>query len=532
MTVISSRPAETAQPVAVVRAPRNTPHEVYRLLRRVFFFVCFLLLVVIVSCNVFLPERFAVNAPMFAQMLGRTVDPPSSEQVESRYRVPEGFSLSIWASNLGTVRWLKTTSSGDFIATLPRAGKVILLERDGDGDGRSDGQRLLFEDLNRPHGIELRDGWLYIGETDAVGRIRFDAEKRSTSGDYERIITGLPGGGNHWSRTLGFGPDGMLYVSVGSSCNVCEEQDARRAAIVRYRPDGSGEQIYATGLRNAVGFDWQPGTGKLYATDNGRDLLGDDFPPCELNEVVEGGFYGWPIANGNNVIDPEFGAGQEVRIAKSIAPAHPFNAHNAPLGIHFVRNARAPASLHGAALVALHGSWNRTRKDGYKVVSLTWVGDGSIEQRDFMTGFELEEDVAGRPVHVAEGADGAFYISDDYAGVVWRVAYGEGGSSTATAPVAVPARPDPLAQLAADDRASLVAAGKTLYAAHQCATCHDPAAAPDGVAVKRLEKLSARYDIAGLEALFSTPPSPMPIVLLNENEKRALAVYLLDTPSL
>ncbi|MDP6978252.1 MAG: PQQ-dependent sugar dehydrogenase [Myxococcota bacterium] len=502
------------------------------MLRRGLLLICFALLVSIVSCNVFLPERFAVNAPMFAQMFGKTIDPPSEEQVESRFRVPEGFSLSVWAGDLGTVRWLKTTSSGDFIATLPRAGKVILLERDADGDGRSDGQRLLFEDLNRPHGIELRDGWLYIGETDAVGRVRFDAARRSTSGEYERFITGFPGGGNHWSRTLGFGPDGMLYVSIGSSCNVCEEEDARRAAIVRYQPDGSGEEIYAAGLRNAVGFDWQPGTGKLFATDNGRDLLGDDFPPCELNEVVAGGFYGWPYANGDNVVDPDFGAGQQARIATSIPPAHPFPAHNAPLGIHFVRDARVPASLRGAALVALHGSWNRTRKDGYKVVSLTWASDGSIEQRDFMTGFELDEDVAGRPVHVVEGPDGAFYVSDDYAGVVWRVAYGKAGSGTAAAPVAMPSRPDPLADLPPGERTSLAARGETLYASHQCATCHDPAAAAEGVAVKRLENLNARYDIAGLEALFSTPPSPMPIVPLSENEMRALAVYLLDTPSL
>ena len=177
-----------------------------------------------------------------------------------------------------------------------------------------------------------------------------------------------------------------------------------------------------------MGFDWRPATRELYATDNGRDLMGDDFPPCELNRIVKGGFYGWPYANGDNVPDPDMagknpGGKNAARLGAALAPAHAFGAHNAPLGITFVRSPEAPPPLRGAALVALHGSWNRTRKDGYKVVSLHWRPDGGIEERDFVTGFELDEDVIGRPVDVAEGPDGAFYISDDYAGSVYRVTY-------------------------------------------------------------------------------------------------------------
>jgi glucose/arabinose dehydrogenase len=198
--------------------------------------------------------------------------------------------------------------------------------------------------------------------------------------------------------------------------------------------DGSGEEIYATGLRNAVGFDWQPGTGDLYANDNGRDLLGDDFPPCELNRVVRGGFYGWPVANGDNVPDPDLGDGQAERIRSAIPPVHGYPAHNAPLGLSFVRGDRVPPEYRGAALAALHGSWNRSEKDGYEVVSLHWQPDGGIEQRDFVTGFEVDEDVIGRPVDVAEGPDGAFYVSDDYAGMIYRVAYGGGAGEAGTAP--------------------------------------------------------------------------------------------------
>jgi hypothetical protein len=232
--------------------------------------------------------------------------------------------------------------------------------------------------------------------------------RRGVAGDYAHVVAGLPGG--HWSRTLRLGPDGLLYVAVGSSCNVCEESDPRRAAIVRYRPDGTGEEIFATGLRNAVGFAWRPGSDELYATDNGRDLLGDDFPPCELNRVVRGGFYGWPVANGANVPDPDLGAGPPQRIARALPPVHAFRAHNAPLGIAFVAGPAAPPALRGAALVALHGSWNRRTKDGYKVVSLHWGPDGRIEERDFATGFLREDGVIGRPVDVAEGPDGALRL--------------------------------------------------------------------------------------------------------------------------
>jgi len=208
---------------------------------------------------------------------------------------------------------------------------------------------------------------------------------------------------------------------------VCIEDDPdRRAVMLRFNPDGTGEKTFATGLRNSVGFDWRPGTGEMYATDNGRDLLGDDFPPCELNRLVEGGFYGWPVANGDRVPDPDLGTGQEERIQASIPPAHSFRAHNAPLGMTFIRGDRIPSDYRGAALVALHGSWNRTKKDGYKVVSLHWDEQEFISERDFMTGFEVDEDVIGRPADVTEGPDGAFYIADDYAGVVWRVAYTDG----------------------------------------------------------------------------------------------------------
>jgi glucose/arabinose dehydrogenase len=376
-----------------------------------------------------LPERFAVNAPLGHLLLGRGIDPPPVEDLQSRVRLPPGFSIDVYARNL-PARFLRFGPRGDLLVSAPADGAVYWLGRDLDGDGRADARRTLVDGLERPHGLDLHEGWLYVAETGAIGRVRFDADAGRVSGDYEHIVRDLPRGGNHWTRTLRFGPDGWMYVSIGSSCNVCEESDPRRAAIVRYRPDGSGSEIFATGLRNAVGFDWRPGTTELYATDNGRDLLGDDFPPCELNRVVRGGFYGWPYANGDRIPDPDLGRGFDERIRASIPPVHGFRAHTAPLGITFVRGDRAPAAYRGAALVALHGSWNRTEKDGYRVVSLHFSDDGRVEERDFAVGFEKDDHVIGRPVDVAVGPDGAFYVSDDYARAIYRISWNRAGGGS------------------------------------------------------------------------------------------------------
>jgi len=477
-----------------------------------------------------LPERFAVNVPIRNALFGAPGKPPQPGLLGSRIRVPGGLSIGLFAE-LPRVRALRPTPAGDLLASVPREGRVVLLERDGDGDGRSDGTQTLLEGLHRPHGMDLHDGWLYVAETDAVGRVRFDAAARSVSGPFERVVTGLPAGGNHWTRTLRFGPDGWLYVSVGSSCNVCLEEDPRRAALLRFRPDGSGGESFATGLRNAVGFDWRPDGGELYATDNGRDLLGDDYPPCELNRVVKGGFYGWPFANGARDPDPDFGEGREAEIATSIPPAHAFRAHNAPLGIVFLQRDLAPGLGRGTALVALHGSWNRTRKDGYQVVSLHFLPDGDVEERPFVWGFLEEDEVVGRPVDVAEGADGAVYVSDDYAGAVYRIAAGaQGAAAPGPRPGGARAAGDPLAGISAADRAQASAEGAALYEAHACFRCHETARAEPGTVPVLLGHLRERYDVPSLASLLATPTPPMPAYPLSEAERRSLAIHLLAAP--
>jgi glucose/arabinose dehydrogenase len=501
---------------------------VRRPLRTLAIGLAFFAVVLVGCCRYLLPERFAVNAPIAQLLFGKGIEPPPEAQLAERLTVPPGFRFTRFVEGLPAVRFLRFTPKGELLASQPRAGKVVLLEPDRNGDGRTDGVRVLLEGLNRPHGMDLHDGWLYVAETDAIGRVRFDPATGKTVGAFERIVTGIPGGENHWTRTLRFGPDGMLYVNVGSSCNVCMEKDARRAALLRFEPDGTGGEIYATGLRNSVGFDWQPGTGKLYATDNGRDLLGDDFPPCELNEIRQGAFYGWPFANGDRVPDPDFGKGREAEIAASTPPAHAFRPHNAPLGFTFLRSAGLPDGFENAALAALHGSWNRTRKDGYKVVSLHWRSDGSIEERDFMTGFERDDDVIGRPVDVIEGPDGAIYVSDDYAGSIYRIVAGA-SSAAATPTQAAAAAPlsAPLATLSAEEIGARSQRGRALFENNVCSGCHVEGEKAPGVVVKPLAGLSKRYGVDDLVAFLAAPTPPMPVVPLSDEERRDLAVYLL-----
>lgn len=353
-------------------------------------------------------------------MLGRGIGPLSAAQAAERLTVADGFKVDIYAA-VPLARWPLATATGDLIVARTRADAIALLERDRNGDGKPDAVRTLLEGIDRPHGLALRDGWLYIGYLNGVARVPFDEATGKTTGAVMKIVDDFAGDGNHKTKTVGFGPDGWLYVSQGSSFNVCIEKDARRATMMRMRPDGTEREIYATGLRNSVGFDWAPWDGELYATDNGRDLLGDDFPPCELNRIERGKFYGWPYVNGNNVPDPDFGKANATLAAQAVLPVHGFRAHNAPLGIHFLRSG-LPAGYSRTALVALHGSWNRSRLDGYKVVALDFADDGSVKERDFLTGFlGADGTVFGRPAGVTQGPDGAIFVTDDYAGVVYRI---------------------------------------------------------------------------------------------------------------
>jgi glucose/arabinose dehydrogenase len=367
------------------------------------------------------PVQVGNKKVMLDFMLGRGIQPPTPAQAAAQLVVADGFRLEVYSADVPLARWPLATPAGDLIVARTRADEIVLLERDTNGDGKPDAVRTLLDKLNHPHGLALHDGWLYVGEANGIGRIRFDTESGQVSGALERIVDDFTSDGLHTTKTIGFGPDGWLYVSQGSSCNACIEKDERRATIMRMQPDGTRREIYATGLRNSVGLDWAPWDGALYATENGRDLLGDDTPPDELNRIEQNTFYGWPFVHGAGIADPDLGAGHEVEATRAVPPAHEFRAHNAPLGLAFLRGPNLPAGYSRTALVALHGSWNRSKPDGYKVVALDWQPDGRIVERDFLQGFLSDDGVLGRPAGVAQGPDGAIFITDDYAGVIYRV---------------------------------------------------------------------------------------------------------------
>lgn len=485
-----------------------------------------IVVVAMVGLWVFWPKNFVVNGPLFDFILGRQVEAPTKDVMQSRLQLPDGFRIGLFASNVANARSLQITETGDVIAASMRANEIILLHRDSDGDGASDGRTVLSEGRNHPHGIVLHDGFLYVADTDKIVRFPFDAAAR-TMGPEEIIFTGMPTSGGHSTRTIGFGPDGMLYVTVGSSCNVCIEEEPYRASMLRMAPDGTNVQTYATGLRNTVGFDWQPGTGRLFATDNGRDLLGDDTPHCELNLIEEGADYGWPYAYDDQQIDPDYGIGNEDRVTASKPLYHGFGAHRAPLGIRFLDPKTAPKGFDNAALVALHGSWNRSTLAGYKVVSLHFSEGGGVEQRDFLTGFEQDEDVIGRPVEMIQGTDGAIYLSDDYSGSIYKIGWGDinvPGFENVQAEVV-----NPLTNYNAADVAALADAGANLFTEYGCASCHDANVAAEGVAVKELAGLASRYDVPAIQQLFRTPPSSMPSFEFSDDESEVLAIYLLST---
>lgn len=367
---------------------------------------------------------------LWKMIRGQDGDTPTAIRVAQQLRAPPGWTLSLWATDLPSARLMVTTPSGDVILSQPRGGLVTLLEADRDGDGRADGRRVLFEGLDRPNGLDLHDGWLYVAEATRVFRVRFDQDARVVASARDTLIEGLTADGGHWRKTVRIGPDGGLYLGQGSTCNVCIEEDPRRATIMRFERDGSAGRVIASGTRNPYGFDFAPWDGSLYATENGRDLLGDDRPPDELNRIVEGGFYGWPYVHGDGLLDPEFGTapGAAERIAAALPPAHAFGAHVAPLGIRFLRHPDRLGDTGRTALVALHGSWNRSTPSGYRVVLLRWDETGRISEEPFLEGFRDAAGLIGRPVDVVEADDGAVYVSDDYAGVVYRLTRRSTGS--------------------------------------------------------------------------------------------------------
>ncbi|WP_022799870.1 PQQ-dependent sugar dehydrogenase [Deinococcus ficus] len=334
--------------------------------------------------------------------------------------VPAGFRVAEYASGFEKPRFMVVAAGGDVLLSDTGAGRIYVLP-DRNADGKMDGRQVYAQGLNEPHGLALHGGYLYVANTDGVVRFPYRAGDLKATAAPQKLLSTPTGG--HSTRTVEFGPDGKMYVSVGSTCNVCEEANPQRAAIWQYDANGKNGRAYATGLRNAVGLEWYGG--QLYATNNGRDQLGDDLPPEGFYKVRAGGFYGWPycytVKPGQpQVWDRDYGR-RTAETCKAATPAFALTtAHSAPLGLAFYTGKTFPAAYQGQMFVALHGSWNRTRKSGYKVVT---VDPRTGQVRDFLTGFLKGQTVTGRPVDLVVTRDGQMLLTDDGEGRVWRITY-------------------------------------------------------------------------------------------------------------
>lgn len=353
-----------------------------------------------------------------------------SRPANARPRVPDGFKVEIFASGFGDARWLHVLPNGDVLLAESDDGRISIL-RDADGDGRAEKRAVFADGLDEPHGMALVGDQLYVGELSRIRKIAYTPGKLGRGGK-PTPVTGdgaLGSGFGHWTRILALSPDGKkLFASVGSIGNV-DEEEAPRATVQVFHPDGSGQRTYAAGLRNPVGMDFHPRTGQLYTVVNERDGYGDEMVPDFLTSVRDGGFYGWPYAYIGPNPDPEYGTVAPGKVKRTLTPEVLFRSHSAPLGLAFYNHDQFPAEYRGDAFVALHGSWNAARPRGYMVVRVPFDEQGRPrgDYRIFAAGFwasgQRTAEVWGRPAGLAVARDGSLLVADDVGNLVWRISY-------------------------------------------------------------------------------------------------------------
>lgn len=335
--------------------------------------------------------------------------------------LPKGFSISIFAEGVTNARAMCWGDKGTLFVGSRSEGVVHAL-RDTDGDGVSDTHHIVANKLNMPVGVAFKDGALYVSAVDRI--LRFDGiEDRLTDPPAAVVVTdAYPSEKHHGWKFIAFGPDGKLYVPVGAPCNICLSEDSVFASITRINADGSGREIIAHGVRNTVGFDWHPGTGELWFTDNGRDMLGDDVPDCELNRLEkEGSHFGYPFCHAPNVPDPKFGEGHPC--SEFVKEAAVMGPHTAPLGMRFYTGDAFPEKYRNAIFIAQHGSWNRSKPIGYRLVVAFPQPDGTATTEVFAEGWLKGSSAWGRPVDVLQAPDGSLLVSDDAADMIYRISY-------------------------------------------------------------------------------------------------------------
>jgi glucose/arabinose dehydrogenase len=359
-------------------------------------------------------------APADSASLPHPTDTVRVAALDGRLMVPAGFKVAYFARVRGA-RWLVVGPDGSVYVSQSGQGQITRLV-DANGDGVAESQRVVLTGLDRPHGMAFHKGYFYVANTGGVVRFRLGADG-VPAGDGEEL-NHYSGGGGHSSRTVIFGADSAMYVSIGSSCNVCEERSPDRAAVMRYDEDGRNGRLYARGLRNAVGMAVHPTTGEIWVSQHERDNLRPDhenLPAEEINILRDGGDYGWPYCHDDRVPNPEYN--DAARCATTIPPALRMQAHSAPMALEFLDRATAfPPDYRGDALVAFHGSWNRDEPTGAKVVRVHVKDGRPVSYEDFITGWQRPDGSRwGRPVGIAVARDGSVLVSDDQGGAVFRV---------------------------------------------------------------------------------------------------------------
>jgi glucose/arabinose dehydrogenase len=339
----------------------------------------------------------------------------------STIKLPPGFTISTYATGVTNAREMTLTPAGVLFVGTRGAGKVYAVV-DQDKDGKADRVYTIASGLNMPNGVAFRDGSLYVAEINRV--IRFDnIESRLEHPPAPVVVNGsFPGERHHGWKFIAFGPDGWLYVPVGAPCNICESEDKRFASIMRMKPDGSGAEVFASGVRNTVGFDWQPGTNALWFTDNGRDMLGDEVPPDELNRAPKPGMhFGYPYCHAGEIKDPEFGNTRAC--SEFTPPAQKLGPHVAGLGMRFYTGTMFPQEYRNQIFIAEHGSWNRSTPLGYRITVVKVEGDKAVSYQTFAEGWLQGARPWGRPADVLVMPDGSMLVSDDEADVIYRITY-------------------------------------------------------------------------------------------------------------
>ncbi len=352
-------------------------------------------------------------------------DEPESSLPLDRLNLPEGFAIEVYADGLDGARSMTMGSDGTlFVGT--RNEKTVYAVQDLDKDYKADHIKVLDSTLEVPNGVAFRNGSLYVAE---VGRLlRYDNIESQLDNPPSPVVVydDYPTEFHHGWKYIAFGPDDKLYVPVGAPCNICDSTvaDKRYASITRMDIDGRNREIYAHGVRNTVGFTWHPETKELWFTDNGRDMMGDDIPPCELNRVAEAGqHFGYPFCHGGTIPDPEFG--KQRPCSDFVPPVQQMGAHTAPLAVKFYRGEMFPKEYQNYAFVAEHGSWNRSKKVGYRISLVELNGNESVGYTTFIDGWLDDEtqEQFGRPVDILFLDDGSMLISDDYGDAIYRVTY-------------------------------------------------------------------------------------------------------------